>query len=305
MAAYKLRMSETKPAPDPQTRDPLDLIDLLALERIEVNLFRGHGPKDNGEHFFGGHVIAQALLAAYETVPDRICHSLHAYFIRPGNVHIPVLYEVDRARDGGSFTTRRVIAIQNGEQIFNLAASFQVARQGFDHQSRMPNVLGPEHLLDQAARAEQMEGKVPEQAPERQRRPRPIEMLWVQGRPSAADQPREPQKQVWMRAKASIRPDLHLHQALLAYASDMTFMETALRPHGLSFQTPGLQYASLDHAMWFHRPFDFNQWMLFAQDSPSASQGRGLVRGEMFTHDGQLAASVVQECLMHLRPPKA
>jgi acyl-CoA thioesterase-2 len=297
-------MSETKPARDPQTHDPMDLIASLALERIEVNLFRGHGPKDHGDHFFGGHVIAQALLAAYETVPDRICHSLHAYFIRPGNVHIPVLFEVDRARDGGSFTTRRVIAIQNGEQIFNLAASFQIAREGLEHQFPMPDVIGPDALLDQAAQAKLLEGKVSERQLEHMRRPRPIDLRWVQGGPFSQDRSKEPRKQVWMKAKAPIGPDFHLQQAMLAYASDMAFMETALRPHGINWQTPGLQSASLDHAMWFHRPFDFNQWLLFDQDSPTTSQGRGLVRGEMFGHDGKLVASVVQECLMHIKPPK-
>ena len=286
------------------TRDPLDLIGSLALERIEVNLFRGHGPKDNGDHFFGGHVIAQALLAAYETVEDRVCHSLHAYFIRPGNVHIPVLFEVDRARDGGSFTTRRVIAIQDGEQIFNLAASFQVARQGLEHQFPMPRVEEPETLLDETAQAKLLEGKLSERQLQHMRRPRPIDLRWVQAGRYDDDRPKEPYKQVWMRAKAPIGADIHLQQAMLAYASDMAFMETALRPHGINWQTRGLQSASLDHAMWFHQPFDFNQWVLFDQDSPSTSQGRGLVRGEMFSHDGKLIASVAQECLMHIRPPK-
>ena len=296
-------MSETNPA-NTRPRDPLDLIASLALEKIELNLFRGHGPKDNGDHFFGGHVIAQALLAAYETVEDRVCHSLHAYFIRPGNVHIPVLFEVDRARDGGSFTTRRVIAIQNGEQIFNLAASFQIARKGLEHQFHMPKVAEPETLLDETAQAKLLEGKLSERQLEHMRRPRPIDLRWVQAGRYDDDRPKEPYKQVWMRAKAPIGPDIHLQQAMLAYASDMAFMETALRPHGINWQTRGLQSASLDHAMWFHQPFDFNQWILFDQDSPSTSQGRGLVRGEMFTHDGALVASVVQECLMHIKPPK-
>ena len=304
MAAYKLRMSETKPASDPQTRDPLDLISLLALERIELNLFRGNGPKDSGEHFFGGHVIAQALLAAYETVPERICHSLHAYFIRPGNVHIPVLYEVDRARDGGSFTTRRVIAIQNGEQIFNLAASFQVARDGLEHQFPMPAAPDPDTLKDEATRAKDLEGKISERALSHMIRVRPIDLRRAQ-EPNLGDATKHPpKKEVWMRAKAKIGPHIHLQQAMLAYASDMAFMETALRVHGINWQTQGLQYASLDHAMWFHRPFDFNQWTLFAQDSPSTSQGRGLVRGEMFGHNGVLVASVAQECLMRIKPVK-
>ena len=297
-------MSETNPVREPVGRDPLNLIASLALEKIELNLFRGHGPKDNGDHFFGGHVIAQALLAAYETVEDRVCHSLHAYFIRPGNVHIPVLFEVDRARDGGSFTTRRVIAIQNGEQIFNLAASFQIPRKGLEHQFPMPEVAAPDELLDEKAHAKLLEGQLSERQLKHMRRPRPIDIRWVQGSPFSPERSRAPRKQVWMRAKAPIGPDVHLQQAMLAYSSDMAFMETALRVHGIGFQTPGLQSASLDHAMWFHQPFDFYDWMLFDQDSPSTSQGRGLVRGEMFTHDGRLVASVAQECLMRIKPPK-
>jgi acyl-CoA thioesterase-2 len=285
--------------------DPLDLIRSLELEPIERNLFRGYGPTDHGDHFFGGHVIAQALLAAYETVTDRICHSLHAYFIRPGNVHIPVLFEVDRARDGGSFTTRRVIAIQNGEQIFNLAASFQVARKGLEHQFPMPSAPRPETLPDEAEQAALMGEALSAREREHMLRPRPIDLRWAQGGRLEADGPKEPRKQVWMRAKAPVSPEARVQQALLAYASDMAFMETALRVHGVTWRTKGLQSASLDHAMWFHQPFDFNRWMLFDQDSPSTSQGRGLVRGQMYTEDGVLAASVAQECLMHLRPDPA
>ena len=285
MTETKITSAVLRPTPS----DPLDLVASLALQKIDRDLFIGWGPTDNGDHFFGGHVIAQALLAAYETVPDRICHSLHAYFIRPGNVHIPVLFEVDRARDGGSFTTRRVIAIQNGEQIFNLAASFQVAREGLAHQFPLPDAPDPESLAEE---------------PSWRGTPRPVDIRWPDPRRFNDNTPRPPHKQVWLRGKAPVGPDLHLHHALLAYASDMAFMETALRVHGINWQTPGLQSASLDHAMWFHQPFDFNDWMLFAQDSPSTSQGRGLVRGEMFTRGGVLAASVVQECLMHIKPPK-
>lgn len=278
------------PLPPPEPVDPLDLIGQLELERIEVNLFRAWGPQDNGGHFFGGHVIAQALMAAYETVPTRICHSLHAYFIRPGRTDIPVLYEVDRARDGGTFTTRRVIAIQNGEQIFNLAASFQEPLEGLDHQFDMPDAPDPESISEEPSW--------------RSGRPRPIDIRWPDFRPLDDNRPRPPKKQVWMRAKAPIGEDFRLHQALLAYASDMAFMETALRAHGINWQTPGLQSASLDHAMWFHRPLNFNDWVLFDQDSPSTSQGRGLVRGGMYAKDGALVASVAQECLMRIRPPK-
>jgi acyl-CoA thioesterase-2 len=283
--------SAKTPTPPPMNPDPLDLIGDLALERIEVNLFRAWGPQDNHGHFFGGHVIAQALMAAYETVETRVCHSLHAYFIRPGRTDIPVLYEVDRARDGGTFTTRRVIAIQNGEQIFNLAASFQEPLEGLEHQFDMPAAPDPESLAEEPSW--------------RGGRPRPIDLRWPDPRLPTDTTKRAPRKQVWMRAKAAIGEDFRLHQALLAYASDMAFMETALRVHGITWQTPGLQSASLDHAMWFHRPVDFNQWLLFDQDSPSTSQGRGLVRGGMYAADGRLVASVAQECLMRLRPPRS
>lgn len=301
-------MSEVKPTPtlkqpDPAI-DPLDLIKLLALEPIERNLFRGWGPRDGGDHFFGGHVIAQALLAAYETVEDRTCHSLHAYFIRPGNVHIPVLYEVDRSRDGGSFTTRRVTAIQDGEQIFNLAASFQVPRVGLEHQFPMPPAPPPEAVLNEVAEAQQFLDILPPWALEYVSRPHPIDARWVDGSNFVLGRPKVPRKQVWMRVKAPIPPNPRLQQALLAYASDHSFMETALRPYGLDWRTEGLQTASLDHAMWFHQPFDFNDWILYDQDSPTASQGRGLVRGEMFTASGVLAASTAQECLMYIRPPR-
>jgi acyl-CoA thioesterase-2 len=282
--------------------DAENLIETLALEPIEVNLFRGISPNEGFPRIFGGLVIAQALLAAYETVEDRICHSLHAYFIRPGDVTIPVLYEVDRSRDGGTFTTRRVTAIQNGKQIFNLAASFQVAEEGLEHQSPMPEHPDPEAVKSEM---EQMLAKYGERLPDRMReqmnRPRPIDLRWPDPQDLFKPAPKAPRKQVWMRAKAPIGEQVKLQQACLAYASDMAFMETALRVHGLTWQTPGLQSASLDHAMWFHRPVNFNDWLLFDQDCPSTSQGRGFIRGEMYTQDGRLAASVAQECLMRVK----
>ncbi len=282
--------------------DAENLIETLALEPIEVNLFRGISPNEGFPRIFGGLVIAQALLAAYETVEDRICHSLHAYFIRPGDVTIPVLYEVDRSRDGGTFTTRRVTAIQNGKQIFNLAASFQVAEEGLEHQSPMPEHPDPEAVKSEM---EQMLAKYGERLPDRMReqmnRPRPIDLRWPDPQDLFKPTPKAPRKQVWMRAKAPIGDQVKLQQACLAYASDMAFMETALRVHGLTWQTPGLQSASLDHAMWFHRPVNFNDWLLFDQDCPSTSQGRGFIRGEMYTQDGRLAASVAQECLMRVK----
>ncbi|MDB5469483.1 MAG: acyl-CoA thioesterase [Caulobacter sp.] len=282
--------------------DAENLIATLALEPIEMNLFRGVSPNEGFPRIFGGFVIAQALLAAYETVEDRVCHSLHAYFIRPGDVTIPVLYEVDRSRDGGSFTTRRVIAIQNGKQIFNLAASFQVVEDGLEHQSPMPEHPDPESVkgeLDQLLA--KFGDKLPEKMREQMNRPRPIDLRWPDPQNMFKPIPKAPRKQVWMRAKTPIGPEVKLQQACLAYASDMAFMETALRVHGLTWQTPGLQSASLDHAMWFHRPVDFNDWLLFDQDCPSTSQGRGFIRGEMYTQDGRLAASVAQECLMRVK----
>jgi len=278
-----------------------NLIETLSLEPIEMNLFRGVSPNDGFPRIFGGLVIAQALMAAYETVEDRVCHSLHAYFIRPGDVSIPVLYEVDRSRDGGSFTTRRVIAIQNGKQIFNLAASFQVPEDGLDYQSPMPIHPTPESVATEMEQAIASNKDVPAQVLEHMKR-RPVEVRWPDPQNLFKPEPKEPRKQVWMRAKAPIGDSIKLQQAALAYASDMAFMETALRVHGLTWRTKGLQSASLDHAMWFHRPADFNDWMLFDQDCPSTSQGRGFIRGEMYTRDGHLVASVAQECLMRVKP---
>ena len=282
---------------------PEILTESLALERIEVNTFRGVSPEDGPGRIFGGQVIAQSLLAAYETVEDRICHSLHCYFIRPGDPRIPILFEVDRSRDGGTFTTRRVIAVQNGKQIFNLAASFQVAEDGFEHQAPMPAVRSPD---DMAAEAEAAKKAVQDGMSEEMRRmmnrPRPIEMV---GRDNYGfgrkPKPSEPKSDTWMRAVAPIGDDARMHQVILAYASDMNLLSTAMRPHGVAWQTPGLQSASLDHAMWFHKASNFNDWHLYTQDSPSASGGRGFVRGAIYGQDGTLVASVAQEGLMRMK----
>jgi acyl-CoA thioesterase II len=282
-------------------RTPENLAEILTLEAIEVNLFRGVSPNDGFPRIFGGLVIAQALTAAYKTVPDRICHSLHAYFIRPGDVNAPVLYEVERARDGGTFTTRRVAAIQHGEQIFNLACSFQTPEEGLEHQAPMPSSVDPESLPTDLEYLRSLGDEVHPRFMKMAEHPRPIDLRWVDPQHPTKPTPKSSTKEVWMRAKAALGDDIRLQQCALAYASDMAFMESALRPHGLIWTTPGLQAASLDHAMWFHHPFDFNDWLLFAQDSPSASQGRGLVRGQMFSRDGQLVASVAQECLMRVR----
>jgi acyl-CoA thioesterase-2 len=266
-----------------------DLIKTLALERIEVNLFRGLAPSEQGPRIFGGLVIGQALLAAYRTVEERICHSLHCYFIRPGDPAVPILYEVDRARDGKSFTTRRVTAIQHGAQIFNLAASFEVDVEGFEHQDPMPDVPAPSGLIDPG---------------DDDGWRRSIEMRWVGGE-RWSEQPTSapPEQNVWMRATSDLPDDVAMQQAALAYASDMSLLSTAMRPHAINWRTPGFQSASLDHAIWFHRRSNFNDWHLYSQHSPSASGSRGFNIGRIFHADGQLVASAAQEGLMRLYPP--
>ncbi|WP_371130482.1 acyl-CoA thioesterase [Phenylobacterium sp.] len=282
---------------------PESLPETLSLERLEVNLFRGVSPEFGPPRIFGGQVIAQSLLAAYETVEDRVCHSLHCYFIRPGDPRIPIVFDVDRSRDGGSFTTRRVVAIQNGKQIFNLAASFQVAEEGFEHQTPIPAVPGPNDLPDESEAQKKMMAKMPEEMRKMMSRPRPIEMRPVDGDlfGSGAKGPRPATQDVWFRARAPIGSDPHMHQVILAYASDMNMLSTAMRPHGVQWQTPGFQSASLDHAMWFHQPSNFNEWHLYTQDSPSASGGRGFVRGSIYNEAGVLVASTTQEGLIRMR----
>ncbi|ODT89223.1 acyl-CoA thioesterase II [Phenylobacterium sp. SCN 70-31] len=284
--------------------DTETLAQTLELERLEVNLFRGTTPdKEQRQRIYGGQVIAQSLLAAYETVEDRICHSLHCYFIRPGDPTIPIIFEVDRSRDGGSFTTRRVIAVQKGQQIFNLAASFQTEEEGFEHQADMPDAPAWEAVEDDAAMRRRLAESTPDEDDDWIDRVRPIEMRTVDGRfDSASPDPRPPNQQVWFRARHPIGGDAHMHQVILAYASDMSLLGTSIRPHGVSWRTPGFQSASLDHAMWFHRPTDFNEWHLYVQESPSASGGRGFNLGYIYrASDGALVASCAQEGLMRMR----
>jgi acyl-CoA thioesterase-2 len=280
-----------------------DLVDTLALERIEVNLFRGLAPRNEGPRIFGGLVIGQALMAAYKTVEQRICHSIHCYFLRPGDPAIPILYEVDRARDGRTFTARRVTAIQHGEQIFNLAGSFQSPEEGLEHQDPMPDEPKPEELADEQELRRVITSKLPPLMRRMAERPRPIEIRPVDPVNFVDARPLPPTQHVWMRATTPIGDDVALQQAAVAYASDMSFLSTAMRPHAVSWQTPGLQTASLDHALWFHRPSDFNDWHLFVQRSPSASGARGFNLGEIYSRDGRLIASAAQEGLMRYRPP--
>ncbi|HEX5007200.1 MAG TPA: acyl-CoA thioesterase II [Hyphomonadaceae bacterium] len=282
-----------------------ELVSLLDLERIEVNLFRGVSPDDGMKRVFGGQVIAQALVAAYRTVENRTCHSLHAYFIRPGDPTVPILYEVDRARDGKSFTTRRVVAIQHGEQILNLAASFQVAENGFSHQSPMPDVKKPAELKSEDELRALAKDHIPKEFQKQFARPRPIELKPVDPRQMISPAKSEPKKQMWLRARGKVDAnDIALQQCLLAYASDMGILDTATKPHGVNWFTGGVQMASLDHSMWFHEPFDISNWLLYTMDSPSSSGARGFNRGEIFTESGVLVASVTQEGLMRPREPK-
>lgn len=283
--------------------DPVsDLLDLLDLERLEVNLFRGESPdQDTSQRVFGGQVIAQALVAAYRTVEDRLCHSLHAYFIRPGDPDIPIIYEVDRARDGGSFTTRRVIAIQHGCQIFNMACSFHIEEDGWHHQHDMPDVPAPDGLETHAAQRERSAHKVPERFRKEFTRPRAVEMREVAPMDLFEPEPISDVSQLWFRVPREIDVPPSLHQCLLAYASDMRLLGTGQRRHGVSWMTGEVMGASLDHSMWFHAPVRFDDWLLYAMDSPWTGGARSFNRGSIFTRAGELVASVAQEGLMRPR----
>ena len=274
------------------------LRELLTLEPLEINLFRGRSPKFEGyKRIYGGQVIAQALMAAYGTVEERICHSLHCYFIRPGDITIPIIFEVDRARDGKSFTTRRVVAIQNGQQIFNLAASFQVAEAGIDHQAAMGETAAPETYPDLDELADHYANVMPGLAPPRFRR-MPLEMRYVDPPIRAEGDAQAMRTRAWFRLTEDMGGNVRLQQAALAFCSDFGLLRASLAPHRLDLHTPGLQTASLDHAMWFHRPTDVSQWHLYDMTSPSASGARGFAIGSLHRQDGTLVASCAQEGLV-------
>lgn len=279
-----------------------ELIELLALERIEATLFRGQSQDLGWGAIFGGQVVGQALSAARQTLPEdieaRTVHSLHGYFLRQGDASIPVVYEVDPIRDGKSFSTRRVVAIQNGKAIFNLAASFQRVEDGFEHQDPKPSIPGPDGLRSEQELAERVADKIPARMRERALADKPIEIRPVDPYNSLDPKKRPPRKSVWWKTSGPLPDDPAIHQALLAYASDFHFLTTAMQPHGVSWLVPGMQVASLDHAIWFHRPFRMDEWMLYVVDSPNASGARGLARGQVFTADGTLVASTAQEGLM-------
>ncbi|PWK76214.1 acyl-CoA thioesterase II [Aminobacter sp. AP02] len=279
-----------------------ELLSILNLEKLEHNLYRGRSPQVQWQRVFGGQTIAQALVAAQRTVePDRHVHSLHGYFMRPGDITVPIIYEVDRIRDGGSFTTRRVVAIQHGHAIFSLEASFQVEEQGLEYQMPMPlDVPAPEDLKSQRELLQEAT-HVPEQIRLFWAKERPLELRPVYAEHYSSRDKLPPLQKVWIRLTGPVPNDRDLRAAVLAYLSDMTLLDTATFAHGRGIFDPDIQAASLDHAMWFHREHALDGWLLYTQDSPSTSGSRGFTRGALYAQDGTLIASVAQEGLIRLR----
>ncbi|NCT66064.1 MAG: acyl-CoA thioesterase II [Rhodanobacteraceae bacterium] len=279
-----------------------ELLSLLQLERLEDNFFRGES-RDIGTRFvFGGQVLGQALSAAQQTVdPSRSAHSLHAYFLRAGDIDQPILYHVERTRDGGSFSVRRVTAIQHGQPIFNFSASFQVEETGVEHQLPMPAVPKPEDVEPTPALPAEELAKLPVKLQRWFGRSGPFEFRPIYPRDELNPPKRPPFQQVWFRLSERVPDSPVLHRALLAYASDFHLIGTTMFPHGISFLQRHVQVASLDHAMWFHRPFRADEWLLYSCDSPTAQGGRGLARGMIYSEDGRLIASTAQEGLIRLR----
>jgi acyl-CoA thioesterase-2 len=281
------------------------LVSILDLEELELNLFRGRTPKEDRVRVFGGQVAGQALVAAGRTVEDGlVVHSLHSYFLRPGDPSIPIVYQVDRLRDGKSFTTRRVTAIQHGQPIFNLSASFQRPEQGIEHQIEKPASPDPDTLQTFKQRIEPyLQRNLHPELKKWLQRERPIDMRYVNPPDYLHPEKRPPHQQVWIRADGKLPDDapLLLHQCIVAYASDMTLIDTATLPHQIPWFDPNVQMASLDHAMWFHRPFRADEWLLYAQESPTATGARGFTTGRLYTRDGVLVVSVAQEGLIRKR----
>ena len=282
--------------------DPVldDLLHLLRLERIEDNIFRGESRDIGGAQVFGGQVLGQALSAAHHTVEGRGAHSLHAYFLRRGDMNAPIIYEVDRSRDGGSFSVRRVVAIQHGRPIFNFAASFQAPEEGLDHQAEMPAVEGPDGLPDLTEVASDVLCRIPEKMHRYLTAKRAFEFRPVDAMDLVEPEPRPPVKYVWIRAVDRLPDVQSLHQNLLAYVSDYELLGTATLPHGLPFGHGTVLMASLDHALWFHRDVRIDDWLLYAMDSPNSSGARGFARGQFFSRDGRLVASTAQEGLVRV-----
>ncbi|WP_026971470.1 acyl-CoA thioesterase II [Aliagarivorans marinus] len=282
-----------------------DLLELLSLEQIEQGLYRGQTQDLGFGAVFGGQVMGQALSAAKQTVDeDRQVHSLHSYFLRPGDVAHPIVYDVEKIRDGQSVSTRRIKAIQHGKPIFYMTASFQEVHQGLEHQMEMPEVAGPDELQSEQEYAFQLREFIPESVRDKFICDKPLEMRPVEFINPIKPEVTEAKRCVWFKANGQMPDDPRIHRYLLAYASDFNFLPTALQPHGRSFIEPNMQVATIDHSMWFHHPFRLDEWLLYVVDSPVASQGRGLVRGQFFTQDGKLVASTAQEGLVRERQPK-
>ncbi|NQV87075.1 MAG: acyl-CoA thioesterase II [Woeseiaceae bacterium] len=280
-----------------------DLIGLLRLDRIEDNIFRGDSRDIGSPQVFGGQVIGQALSAAQNTVEDRVAHSLHAYFLRRGDVTAPIIYEVDRSRDGGNFSNRRVVAIQHGRPILNLAASFQNPEVGLEHQAEMPDVPGPEGLKDATDVAKEMLDHIPSKMWRFLTDQRPFEFRHVESVNFEVPEKLPPRKHVWIRAVDALPDNPVLHQNLLTYVSDYELLGTAILPHALSFTRDSIVMASLDHALWFHSEVKMDEWLLYAMESPISAGARGLARGQFFTRAGRLVASTAQEGLMRVLDP--
>jgi acyl-CoA thioesterase-2 len=277
-----------------------DLIKVMTLERLELNLFRGQSRDIGSAQVFGGQVLGQALVAATATAEDRVVHSLHAYFLRRGDFNSPIVYEVDRALDGKHFSSRRVVAIQHGRQIFNMSASFQLAETGLDHQISIPEVPPPESLPDYETHYREVADKLPAAARRMLEQKRPFEFRPVDPPDPLRRDKSPPRKYIWFRAVDRLAGDEALHRCLLAYVSDFHLLDTALGPHGVSMISSQLVIASVDHAMWFHRSVRVDDWLLYAVDSPSASGARGFTRGSVFARDGRLVASAAQEGLIRV-----
>jgi len=279
-----------------------DLLQHLTLERLEENRYRGESRDIGSPHVYGGQVLGQALFAASQTVEGRDVHSLHAYFLRPGDKKTPIVYEVDRIRDGKGYTTRRVVAIQRNKPIFNMSASFKISEEGIEHQCEMPEVPGPEGLLNMTELGEQALAEMPEKLKRFMQWQRPIELRPVNPAHPLHPEPVPPFRDIWIRAVGSLPDDPVMHKVLLAYSSDYSLLGTALLPHGLTFTQGNIRAASLDHAMWFHRDFRMDEWLLYSMDSPSTTDGRGFSRGNLFTREGVLVASVAQEGMIRTDP---
>jgi acyl-CoA thioesterase-2 len=281
-----------------------EVLDILDLEPLEVNLFRGRSPQSRWQRVFGGQVIGQALVAACRTVEDvtaRPPHSLHAYFLLGGDPKVPIIYEVDRIRDGKSFTTRNVKAIQHGRAIFSMSVSFHLSEPGLNHQVKMPVVPKPDELPSDEELKDRIYPLLPEPARRYYERERPIEFRPVEFSRYLGEKSENGRFDIWIRATGRLPDEPAIHQCVLAYASDMMLLDAALIPHGRSVFSEDIMAASLDHALWFHRPFRADEWLLYAQDSPSLADSRGFSRGLIFAADGTLVASVAQEGLLRQR----